>query len=144
MDAGQAVPGYMDGVMLVRPNPAGFLSGVVEIDKDTELSASFVARRKGEDPFIDVRAVGVALPAKAVDVVVYRHDVLTKDGDNSTDAAWEIVSVNARPTEEEEPQGPVSMARNHLGLTGGTKHEYTADEFAKAIVYWSRRALRKT
>jgi hypothetical protein len=144
MDAGQVVPGYMDGVMLVRPSPAGFLSGVVEVNKDTELFASFAARRKGEDPYIDNRAVGVALPAAFVDVVIYRHDVLVKDGDNSTDAEWEIVSVNARPTEEEEPQHPVSMARNHLGLVGGTKHEYTADELAKAIVYWSRHALRKT
>ena len=36
---------------------------------------------------------------------------------------------------------PVAMARNMLGLPGGSEATYTAEEFATAIVYWSTRAM---
>jgi len=137
----QQKTGYRDGVILVPLSPEGFFSGVVEVTPDTSLRATFSARRKGEDPYVQVEAVGgQKLPAKAVEVVLYRHDVLGSDA--STEAEWEIVSLNARPTEEPEPPTPVAMARNFLGLPGGTKADYAAKEFAHSIVYWSKRAMR--
>ena len=36
---------------------------------------------------------------------------------------------------------PMAMARNFLALPGGTKAEYTAAQFAEAIIYWSTRAM---
>ena len=168
----RAMPGYRDGVILVPVPPEKFFSGVVEVTESTPLQATFGARRKGEAPYIDVVAVGGdKLPAQAVDVVLYRHDVL---GDEATEcpgchrlgmwpplnemagcpqtcevcggtghrAKWEIVSLNARPTAEVEPMTPMAMARNFLAMAGGTKADYTAEEFAKAIVYWSARAMR--
>lgn len=139
----KAKPGYRDGVMTV-PVPADrFFSGVVELVEDTPLKAEFSARRKGEEPYINVVAVGgEKIPAKAVEIVVYRHDVLEADGDASTDAEWEVISINARPTDEPEPMTPVAMARNFLELVGGTKAEYTAEQFAQSIIYWSKRAMR--
>lgn len=137
----QAKPGYRDGVVLVPVPAEGFFSGVVEVVPDTPLKAEFSARRKGEEPYIQVVAVGgEKLPAKAVEVICYRHDVLGSDA--STGAEWEVVSINARPTDEPEPPTPVAMARNLLELPGGTKATYTAEEFARAIIYWSRRAMR--
>jgi hypothetical protein len=121
--------------------PEKFFSGVVELEPETPLRAIFSARRKGEDPYVQVEALGgQKLPAKVAEVVLYRHDVLGSDA--STDAGWEIVSMNARATEEPEPLTPVAMARNFLELPGGTKAEYSAEQFAQAIVYWSRRAMR--
>jgi hypothetical protein len=35
----------------------------------------------------------------------------------------------------------MAMARNFLVLPGGTKAEYTAAQFAEAIIYWSTRAM---
>jgi len=135
--------GYKDGVLLVSVPPEGFFSGVVEVTEGTPLKATFESRRKGEAPFVQVVAVGgEKLPAKAVEIVLYRHDVLAADNEASTEAEWEIISINARPTDEPEPMTPMAMARNMLGLTGGTKAEYTAEEFARAIVYWSARAMR--
>ncbi|MBD3248020.1 DUF3228 family protein [Candidatus Falkowbacteria bacterium] len=139
----QAKPGYRDGVLVVPVPPEKFFSGVVEVGEKTQLKAEFRSRRRGEEPYLQVSALGRdKLPAKAAEVILYRHDVLTEDGDASTDAEWEIVSLNARPTEEHEPQTPVAMARNLLGLAGGTKKaNYSAEQFAKAIIYWSKRAM---
>lgn len=137
----KARPGHRDGVILVPVPPEGFFSGVVEVTPDTPLKAEFSARRKGEDPYISVVAVGgEKLPAVVVEAVCYQHDVL--GGDASTEAEWEIVSLNARPTQEPEPPTPVAMARNLLELPGGTKATYTAEEFARSIMYWSKRAMR--
>lgn len=137
----QQKAGYRDGVVLVPVSAENFFSGVVEVTPDTPLRATFGARRKGEDPYVQIEAVGgEKLPAKVVEVVCYRHDVLGADA--STEAEWEVVSINARPTEEPEPLTPVAMARNFLELPGGTKATYTAEAFAHAIMYWSKRAMR--
>ena len=139
----EANPGYRDGVILVPVPTDGFFSGVVEVTPETPLRATFTARRKGEDPYLMVEAIGGdKLPAQVVEVVLYRHDVLMAEGNASTEAEWEIVSLNARPTEGPEPQTPMAMARNFLGLPGGTKADYTAQDFAEAIVYWRKRAMR--
>ncbi len=130
--------------MLVSVPAAGFFSGVVEVTDETQVRATFTARRPGEDPFIDVVAIGAEkLPAEHVDLVLYRRDVLLEDGADSvgTDCEWELVSINARPTPEPEPMSPMAMARNFLELPGGTKADYTAEEFARAILYWSCRAM---
>lgn len=135
---GEAQPGYRDGVVLVPVPPNKFKSSVVKVTSDTHLWASLEARQNQETPVITVVARGVPkTPAVAVDVVIYRADVLAEDNDRSTDADWEIVSVNARVTEEPEPMDPVTMARNFLRLAGGTKGSFTAEEFAKAIMFWA-------
>ena len=139
----EAKPSYRDGVLLVPVPTERFFSGVVEVTPDTPLKATFEARREGEDPFVQVVAVGGdKLPAKAVDVVLYSRDVREADGDAVSGAEWDVISINARPTEGSEPLTPMAMARNFLALPGGTAAEYTAKEFAEAIIYWSRRAMR--
>lgn len=139
-----ATDGYRDGVCLVSVAPEAFFSGVVQITEETQLRATFEARRKGEDPFLNVVAIeSDKLPAKVVELVLYRRDVLLEDSDDSapTGCEWELISINARPTEEPEPMHPVAMARNMLGMSGGSAASYTAEEFAKAVVYWSNRAM---
>lgn len=139
----KAQPGYRGGVILVPLPAEGFFASTVAVTKDTTLTACFEARQEGEDPVLNVAALGVPKQsAKAVDVVLYRADVLAEDNDRSSDAEWEIVSVNARVTEKPEPMDPVTMARNFLHMKGGTKGKFTAQEFAESVVYWATHCHR--
>jgi len=139
----KGVQGYRPGVLLVPVPAEGFKSGVVEVNETTELKATFGARLRGELPYIDVVAVGgEKLAAKFAEVVLYSHAVLAEENEAETEAEFEVISINARATDVPEPMHPVSMARNHMGMVGGTKAEYTAEQFAEAIVYWSQRAMK--
>jgi hypothetical protein len=132
-------PGYKDGVVLVLVNPSRFYTGIVELTPSTKITAVYAARREGEAPFVQIEAHGPKTPAAVAEIVLYRRDVLGKDA--SSECEWEIVSINARCTIEPEPQTPMAMTRNFLGLEGGTKASYTPEQFAQAIHYWSSRAM---
>jgi hypothetical protein len=54
-----------------------------------------------------------------VDIILYRADVLEEDGDRSTQADWEIVSINGRLNEKEPPMDPMTIVRNWKHLKGG-------------------------
>jgi len=135
----RAKPGYKPGVLLVPLPPEGFWGSTIPVTSETELRAIFQARREGEAKYLSVRARGGKARAGFVFVVLYSKEVL--GGEATTSEEWEIVSINARETEEEEPMDPMTMARNFLELPGGTKGDFTAEQFAKSIVYWSTRAL---
>ena len=134
-------PGYKDGVILVEMLPTHFSSAIVELTKDSKLTASYAPRRLGEDPFIRISAKSKKQPAKHASVVLYRHDVLAENNERETDAEWEIVAIKARVIDEEEPMDPYTMARNFLHLKGGTKGDFTAEQFAKSIVYWNNHCM---
>ena len=138
----KATPGYKPGVLLV-PVPADrFKSGVVEINPETQFHVAYAPRREGEDPYLQIAAKGGnKSQAKYVNIVLYSHDVLAENNENDTDADYEIISINARPTEGEEPLPPITMARNMAGLVGGTKASYTAEQFVESILYWNKRAM---
>ncbi len=122
-----------------------FYTSIVPVTPDMTLKAEFSPRVVGEEPYIQVSAIGTSKqPAKRVEIICYSHEVLAKDGDAppTREADYYIVSVNAYASGELEPMSPMTMARNFLNLKGGTQPEvpYTAEEFAQAIVYWSRHA----
>jgi len=130
------------GVVAVDVPAEGFFSGVSKLTEESKLSAEFSARRKGEEPYVQITATGSKLPAQSVKVIVYSHEILAKDGDNSTEADWEVVSINASTSATgSEPPTPVAMARNFLEMAGGTKRDYSAKEFAESILYWSQHAM---
>lgn len=138
--------GYKPGVVVlsIPPSFAGFrfYSGVTVLTQATPLRAGFAARRPGEAAFVEVQAIGPKTEAVAVDIILYNSALLAEEGetpDAGTD--YEIVSINARTSVDPEPMSPMAMARNFLALPGGTKAEYTAAQFAEAIVYWSTRAM---
>ena len=142
------IPGYRDGVILVSVPPKGFYSSVLEMNDSMDASVIFESRMEGEDPVISIVADGVEkTPAKRVEIVLYRHDVLAEDGDANTDAEWEIVSINVSPTDQEIPMSPTTRARNILHLNGGTDakiEELSKDELvnlvktmAEEVVFWS-------
>ena len=126
-------------VVTVNVPPEGFFSGVVELRLGMKLKVEYTSRQQGEVPAIQVRAKGKKIPARHVDIIIYSHEALGNEA--TTSYPWEIVSINARTTEKPEPMDPTTMARNFFGMPGGTKAEYTAEQFARAILYWNAHAL---
>lgn len=146
--------GYKKGVLLIpvpefdidlhgskTPLLNRFYSATVSIQEDTKLKASYAPRQPGEAPFLRISAKAKKQPAAACEIILYHKDVLAEDNDRSTDAEWEVICIKARSSTEEEPMDPYTMARNFLHLKGGTKAEFTAEEFAKSIVYWNNHCM---
>ena len=120
-----------------------FFSSTVTVMKNTALKAAFAPRVPDEAAFIQVTANGVAKSlAQNVEIILYSHETLAADGDapSTREADYYIVSINAYPTKEPSPMSPMTMARNFLALKGGTRPSipYTAEDFARSIVYWSQ------
>jgi hypothetical protein len=138
--------GYRDGVLLVPVKPDGFFAGLVKLKDGDKLVGEYKARRPGEDPRKSTYALdGVKMPAVSVYVVLYAHDVLAEKNENETDAAFEVVSVNANVTEEEAPIPTGALIANHFGLSGGTNTNMTDSEFVallrKSVEFWKDKAL---
>jgi len=144
-----ARPGYRDGVLEVPIPALGFFSSVVLKDPNVDGTQStevvLEARRKGERPVWKTVTYGTKVPAQYVDLILYRKDVLEEDPlnkDELTGADWEIVSINAKPNSEDIPMSPITMARNQLADdpkygVGGTKGEFTPEQFARSIMFWN-------
>jgi len=100
----QAKPGYRDGVCLVPVPAEGFFCGIVTLEEGDTLVGRYEARRGGEEPRKELRAVKEGagkMPAKAVDVILYRKDVLEESNEPCTGEEWDVISINGRPTEAE-------------------------------------------
>lgn len=139
----KAVQGYKNGVFLTPVPAEGFFSSLVKLTPESKLHAEFKSRRDGEDSFVNVTAEGRKAPAKSVTIVTYSKEILAENNERSTDADYEIVSINASPTDQEAPMDPITMMRNFLQRPGGTKGEFSAKEFAESILFWSQHALAK-
>jgi hypothetical protein len=144
------IPGYRPGVILVKLPGAGvhdiigsfcFYSGVVKLNPSTKIEAVFEPRMPGESPYIRLGARANKQPAKRVEIVCYRAEVLDEDNDRSTNADWEIISIKAMIYDDEEPMEPYTMARNFFHMNGGTKADFTAEQFAKSIIYWNNNMI---
>lgn len=144
-DPKNITPGYRDGVILVDLylpySNHQFYSAVVKLDENTKLISNFAPRRPGEDPFIRVAAKAKKQRTLNASVVLYRLDVLAENNERETDADWEIVAIKARTSDEEEPMDPYTMARNFLHLKGGTKGDFSNEDFARSIIYWNNHAM---
>jgi len=138
--------GYRDGVCLVSVPPEKFFTAVCQLEEGDKLSGAYRARREGEKPRKAVYKVGgEKMPAKHVDIVLYHKDVLAEDNDRSSEAEWEIISINASPTEGEMPIPTGALIANHLHLSGGTQTNMSNDEFVellrKSVEFWGDKCL---
>ena len=137
--------GYRDGVCIVKLDH-DFVSQVfcpyVKITDATKLISRYVKRRPEEPSYIQVRALnGTPLKASSVSLILYHHDVLAENNENTTNADWELISINAVPEGEEVmPMGPVTMMRNQLNLAGGTKAVYSSEDWANSVRFWQKYA----
>ena len=134
-------PGYKDGVILVDLPGQMFYSAIVDLDKDSQLVAGYAPRREGEAPYIRIGAKANKQLANYASAVLYRWDILSEDNDWGGNAEWEIIAIKARILPEEEPMDPYTMARNFLHLKGGTKGDFTAQQFAESILYWNNHCM---
>lgn len=139
-------PGYRDGVVLVPVPPEGFWSSVVTLEAGDRLEGVYEPRVPGEEPRKETHVVGKRKsPAAAVDIVLYRHDVLAENNEHSGDAEWEIVSINGRPTHDEMPMHTATLMANHFQISGGTATHMNDAEFVaalkKSFLYWRDKAL---
>ena len=123
----------------LKVNPAKFMSGITKLTHKSVLTSTYEARRKGEEAVLVTTAKGDKIPAVEVSLVLYHHNTLK--GDASTDAEWELVSINASIVAGGEPMTPATMTRNMSGAEGGTKVEYTAAQFMEAITFWNNHAM---
>lgn len=144
--------GYKKGVALIevpisddfkKPLLTRFYSATVKVTDQTKLSVNFSPRQEGEDPFIRVCAKAKKQKAAAAEIIIYHRDVLAEDDDRSTLAEWEVIAIKARASLKEEPMDPYTMARNFLHLKGGTKGDFTAQQFAESIVYWNNHCMAR-
>ena len=141
MENGHFSEGYREGVRIVHCDSSiigEFFCPFVKLDENTELVSKLVRRRPEEDLYIQTRAKnGTPLKARAVDLILYRHDVLAENDEQTTAAEWELISINAIPAGVENlPMGPVTMMRNQLELPGGTQTHYSSDTWAESVRFW--------
>ncbi len=117
--------------------PAGFYTAVRRIELGMPLQTNFAPRAPGEEPVSRTVCAGKKVPARHVEVILYHRDLL--DASVSTDAEWEIVSINGSPSEGSLPMDPVTMARNQLVRVGGSfQRVYTPEEWAESVWFWTQ------
>ena len=138
--------GYRDGVALIQVIKElihHFICPFVRVTEKTKLNAVVIRRRPEEEPYIQIRALnGTPLKTSLVDLILYRHDVLAETNEQTTDADWELISFHAIPEGiANMPMGPVTMMRNQLHLTGGTKAHYDSEAWAKSVKFWQEYAM---
>jgi hypothetical protein len=152
-EAGRFVQGYRDGVILVEvesgvpEHPGCFYTSITQLKEGDKLAGEYKCRQVGEDPRKSTWVVGgKKMPAQSVQVVLSRHDVLVENNEQSSDADWEIISINASPfTEKEEMPMPVgTLMANHFQVSGGTATNMTDSEFVialkKSFMFWKDKA----
>lgn len=148
----KAKPGYRDGVVLVPVPPQGFYTSTVVLQDGDHFVGEYVARRPGEEPrkstYVATNKFGEKLEkveAKSVNIVLYSHNVLMLNHENESSADYEIISINAEPTDEEAPIPTGALIANHFELSGGTATNLTDSEFVallrKSVLYWKDKSL---
>jgi hypothetical protein len=133
----------IDRVCVVPVPVSGFYCPMVAVDLATNLEAEVMKRRPDEESYVRVTANGPEIEAKFVKVVLYSAQTLIDEKEErSGDFDWEIISLMASPVEN-EPVPPQTMARNQLGMKGGSPRQYTSEEWARSVWYWSQYVTRR-
>jgi hypothetical protein len=115
----------------------GFFAAVTQARSGMSFKAHFDSRDSSEHPYFSIKAAdGPKVPAAEADLILYSHGKLAVKNEHSTDAEWEIVSINAKRTTGDEPPHPVTMMRNQKDYPGGTKTDYTPEQWADSVEYW--------
>jgi hypothetical protein len=70
--------------------------------------------------------------------------VLKETNEQTTNSDWELISFHAVPHGiDNMPMGPVTMMRNQLQLKGGTKGNYSSQEWAESTRFWQQYAIKE-
>lgn len=145
MALGNFNKGYRDGIRIVQGSleiTKHFFCPFARIDENSKLKAEVIKRKPDEEPYIQIRVVNAdPLPSGRVEFILYRHDVLEENNEHTTNCEWELISIHAIPEGVDTfPMGPVTMMRNQLEMSGGTKAHYTSEEWAESVRFWQQYA----
>ena len=137
--------GYRDGVIIIKVEKKlvnQFHCPFTKIVSNTKLKATITKRQPAEENYIQIRALnGDPIDVGSAQIILYRKDVLAETTDNCTDKDWELIAFHAIPKfVEKMPIGPVTMMRNQLELSGGTKAHYSSEQWAQSINFWQKYA----
>jgi hypothetical protein len=144
-----AIPGYRDGVVLVDVDPEGFHAAVVDLEEGDEFGGVYEPRQPGEEPRCQIFVKKEKQPAESVQIVLYSHEVLAENNEQSSDADWEIISINASimPPGHEMPMRVGTMLANHFQVSGGTATGWSDEELVaklrESFMFWRDKALAK-
>ena len=130
--------------ILVNVPADNFFTNIIALSEVevSEVQTVNVARTADEEP-VEMRVIyGENRPASHVQIVCYRADLLDQDGDRTSDAEWEIVSVNAQPGPV-VPMHPETMRRNANHDKGGTFRTYTDAQWADSYAFWNEHVYIK-
>ena len=135
--------GYRKGVRIVQVSKSlvdDFICPFIKIRPNTKFVAKLIRRQNFEEPYIQIRALnGTLLKAGKVELILYSHKVLKENNENSTNCKWELVSINSIPKGLPNlPIGAVTMMRNQLNLAGGTKANYSSEEWANSVRFYQQ------
>ena len=127
-------------VVVLPVDADGFFTGHALAEAGMKIEAKYESRRQGEAPRFHMGRVvedyeAAKVPAVAVSIILYPSTMLApKDNSLPAEAGnFEVVSINARPTVEEEPIAPEALIANHLGEDGGTDHGLSDAEFVARL-----------
>ena len=140
-------PKYRPDVIGIIIPPEKFFSSIVEMKEGDTLVGKFTARQDGEEPRTQIGVVdGKKIPAKFVEIILYSKEALAEGNENSLNVDWEIISINASPTEDEDiPLRPMTLVSNHFELDGGTATGMSEREFIvalkKSVEFWKDKGL---
>jgi len=146
--ADECETGYRDGVLLASVPAEGFFTGLVVLMPEDKLTGKYSSRQPGESPrqsvYVDRGKQAEKQPAKAVQIILYSHDVLAEDDDAEHDTDYEVISINGYPTEECAPIDPFTLMHNHFKSDGGTATLMSAQQFEQSLKvsfeYWRDKA----
>ena len=140
--------GYREGVILIPVSLElinNFICPIVKVTSNTRIESIIKKRKINEDLYISTKALnGTPIKIGAVDLILYRYDVLQETNECETNKEWELIAFHAIPEGIKNlPMGPITMMRNQLQLPGGTKAYYKSEEWANSIRFWQQYALLK-
>ena len=147
----QRIPGSgepnTDRKVLVPISPINFYCPLrAKLVEGLPIQTKAIRRQDGEDLYLETYVKEsdaikfnalIERPAVEVNVVCYSAEAVQENNQKrSTDADWEIITYLATDGGI-EPMSPLVMARNYLEMPGGTKTDYSAQQFAEAIYHHS-------
>lgn len=138
---------YRPDVLGITVPPEGFYSGIVVMKNGDRLTGIYAPRKEGEEPRTQIGVVGgQKMPAKFVEIILYSREALAEGNENSLDVDWEIISINASPTEDKYiPLRPMTLIANHFQLSGGTATDMDEKEFVaelkKSVEFWKDKGM---
>jgi len=146
----EAKSSYRPDVLAVPVEPDGFFSSTVTLKYGDSLRGQYTPRSGNEMCRKGVQVVGgEKTPAKYVEIILYSHAALEEDGGASTDADFEIISINASACEGPEPIPMEALLYNYFHEEGsgdggtampGTTPEQFVGLLRESFMFWRDRA----